>query len=562
MVLCIVCTTHEASLTEGTVPVHTVRTVHIYSILPTNLCGEEGGLVPVAGLALACHAVTSGRGVETVEDGGKLADDTVLDHIDGSGTVGAYACSLCGMSYPTCGGTHGPVLLEGTVVGKEPVGVNVGGAGVIEPVASVVVEVCGVPSGGTLVALLIIFVVVEVYTSLDGEAESEVEVGLEVTVEAVVLLFTRILVHHPVGVVVERRLENPVLGVAGEEHACHGKAGASGRIVALVAGEPAALLAVVLLIVLEVDVAGHGVEVVHGVTHSTTTDAVLGLRLHIVEVGVHRQTVEELVVLTEGEGVAVVLVVLEQTTGMRVGVADVAAHLFGTTGEANAVVGGDAEAVEVADVVGTVVAEIDVAGGADASLLENLRTGQVRTVGVGLEVELVDGSFLRQVAAVGVVGDVGGIAGVLARHLGTPAVDADATGLDEVALFVEGGGNYAGTVDILDFGSDESLVHGDVRGEVHIELAFLTLLGGNHEYTVGSTRTVECGSVGTLQDVDALDVVRVDLRKCVATFGRSRCGKVHTVDLAAAGVVHRHTVDNDEGVVVTLDGLVTAEEDF
>ena len=360
----------------------------------------------------------------------------------------------------------------------------------------------------------------------------------------------------------ERRLENPVLGVAGEEHACHGKAGASGRIVALVAGEPAALLAVVLLIVLEVDVAGHGVEVVHGVTHSTTTDAVLGLRLHIVEVGVHRQTVEELVVLTEGEGVAVVLVVLEQTTGMRVGVADVAAHLFGTTGEANAVVGGDAEAVEVADVVGTVVAEIDVAGGADASLLENLRTGQVRTVGVGLEVELVDGSFLRQVAAVGVVGDVGGIAGVLARHLGTPAVDADATGLDEVALFVEGGGNYAGTVDILDFGSDESLVHGDVRGEVHIELAFLTLLGGNHEYTVGSTRTVECGSVGTLQDVDALDVVGVDLRKGVTAFGRSRCGKVHSVYLAAAGIVHRHTVDNDEGVVVTLDGLVTAEEDF
>ena len=142
---------------------------------------------------------------------------------------------------------------------------------------------------------------------------------------------------------------------------------------------------------------------------------------------------------------------------------------------------------------------------------------------------------------------------MFARHLRAPAVDAHASGLDEVALIVEGGGGDAGAIDVLDVGRDECLVHRDVRGEADIEFAFLTLLRGDHEHTVGSARAVEGGSVGTLQDVDALNIVGVDLRESVAAFRRGRRGEVHAIYLAAARVVHRHTVNDDEGVVVTLD---------
>ena len=174
-----------------------------------------------------------------------------------------------------------------------------------------------------------------------------------------------------------RRLENPVLRIAREEHARPDFGYGAGGIVALFGRQPLALVDIVGLIVPEIHVAGHGVEVIHRVAHPTTADAVLRLRLHIVEVGIHRQAIEELVVLTEGEGVAVVLIVLEHTVGMRVGIADVASHLLRTSGEAYAVVRRHAEIEEVGNIVGTIVAQIDVAREVDAHLRENLRSRQV-----------------------------------------------------------------------------------------------------------------------------------------------------------------------------------------
>ena len=59
VVLGIVGTAYESCLPEGAIPVHTVRSIYIYGILPSNLCGEEGGLVPVARFALRRHAVAA-----------------------------------------------------------------------------------------------------------------------------------------------------------------------------------------------------------------------------------------------------------------------------------------------------------------------------------------------------------------------------------------------------------------------------------------------------------------------------------------------------------------------
>ena len=47
------------------------------------------------------------------------------------------------------------------------------------------------------------------------------------------------------------------------------------------------------------------------------------------------------------------------------------------------------------------------------------------------------------------------------------------------------------------------------------DLAFLTLLGGDEDYTVGGTCTVDGGGSGVLQYVDALDVVGVDAVQAV-----------------------------------------------
>ena len=84
-------------------------------------------------------------------------------------------------------------------------------------------------------------------------------------------------------------------------------------------------------------------------------------------------------------------------------------------------------------------------------------------------------------------------------------------------------------------------LYGNAGVEVNLNLAFLTLLGGDDDHTVGSTRTVDTGRGGILQHLDALDVVTIQ-------FVHARL-RGHTVDdVQRVVVVQRtHTTDANLG---------------
>ena len=88
----------------------------------------------------------------------------------------------------------------------------------------------------------------------------------------------------------------------------------------------------------------------------------------------------------------------------------------------------------------------------------------------------------------------------------------------------------------------------------HTETFLTTLLGRDDQGAVGCTGTVECGSGCTAEYVDRFDIVRVDAGDTITTV-------TTTVGVARreVGVVHRHTVDDHQRLVVTSDGAITAE---
>ena len=83
------------------------------------------------------------------------------------------------------------------------------------------------------------------------------------------------------------------------------------------------------------------------------------------------------------------------------------------------------------------------------------------------------------------------------------------------------------------------LVPGEVVGVGHVDLVLRTgaVLGGDEDHAPGRAATVDGGGGGVLQDGDVLDVVGVDERK-VGDF---------------------HAVDQDQRLVVAVDGTGTAE---
>ena len=89
---------------------------------------------------------------------------------------------------------------------------------------------------------------------------------------------------------------------------------------------------------------------------------------------------------------------------------------------------------------------------------------------------------------------------------------------------------------------------GEVRAHVDAFGTLGTLLGGDHDDTVGGSRSEDGSRRGVLQDSEALDVVRVD--------GGKRVG-----DSADACLGKRQTVNHDERVVVGLQRGTATDSD-
>ena len=113
------------------------------------------------------------------------------------------------------------------------------------------------------------------------------------------------------------------------------------------------------------------------------------------------------------------------------------------------------------------------------------------------------------------------------------------------------------------------LEDGDVGGEVHVDASFLAgALGGDDDDTVGGAGAVDGRRGGVLQDVDALDVIGVQVVDVSfdrqAVHHQQRAGfRIHGTDtadgeLAAVGRQARHAafqVLQEGGAVAFLDGL-------
>ena len=152
---------------------------------------------------------------------------------------------------------------------------------------------------------------------------------------------------------------------------------------------------------------------------------------------------------------------------------------------------------------------------------------------------------------------VGELVGRHIRHLLTPA-----RGRELIGSHVD-----IGTIGVLDLGENQRSLESYIGVHAHCDTTLFTAFGGNHQHTVGGSTTVQSGGVGTLQDVDALDIVGVDQRKSITTLGRTRIGertavaaprRTGTTDL----VGHRDTVDNNQRAVVTHNRFVTTQQDF
>ena len=80
-------------------------------------------------------------------------------------------------------------------------------------------------------------------------------------------------------------------------------------------------------------------------------------------------------------------------------------------------------------------------------------------------------------------------------------------------------------------------------------------LGGDEYHAVAATRAIKCRCRGAFQDVEAFDILLVDVVE----------GSTPVATAAPVGdtafVGHRHTVDNDKGLVVAKDAVVTTDGD-
>ena len=138
---------------------------------------------------------------------------------------------------------------------------------------------------------------------------------------------------------------------------------------------------------------------------------------------------------------------------------------------------------------------------------------------------------------------------ILTYHLCTPAAGCTDGEASAGALAIY----------ILVFVRIVRLAEGKVTVVFDLQLTRFTFLRCYDDGTVLRTRTVKCGSVGTFQNGDGFDVVRID-HGCGTT-------EVDTVTAPFAAhrsslaIVDRHTVDNPKRLVVTAQRGGTTEDD-
>ena len=92
---------------------------------------------------------------------------------------------------------------------------------------------------------------------------------------------------------------------------------------------------------------------------------------------------------------------------------------------------------------------------------------------------------------------------------------------------------------VVALGSTVAPAHGRAPG--HVGATLNTLLGLDHDDTIGTTSTIQCTCRGIFQDGHRLDIVRVDI---------------------ADAAIERNTINNIEWVVVGVDRAETTDADY
>ena len=88
------------------------------------------------------------------------------------------------------------------------------------------------------------------------------------------------------------------------------------------------------------------------------------------------------------------------------------------------------------------------------------------------------------------------------------------------------------------------------------------MLGGDDDHAISCFRTVEGGSIRTLEDGHAFDVVRVDIGKGVTAVGGVAAGEEGISNLGTLKIRHRDTVHDDERLVLAQNGFAASELDL
>ena len=276
-------------------------------------------------------------------------------------------------------------------------------------------------------------------------------------------------------------------------------------------------------------------------------DTVLLVAEACVDGAAHGEPLERGDVDAGTEGIAVVFLADGGALVVHITEGHVSLHAVGTAGGAEGVLVGDTDAVgELMPVGGGHLGRIPGGGALSGVPLVECQAPALEDVlpcGVGEALD--DDTVMVDVDVGGVAGDVGE-AGIVAG----PATP------DEF-LF----GGHEG--DLL-----EDLLGGECAGVVEGELAVLTTIGGDEDDTVAASCTVDGGCGGVLEDVDGLDILRVDhveadgLRDDTVDDDERAAGRetIRTTDLDGTGGTRTSVVADHDAGGLTLEGFDSIED--
>ena len=274
-------------LSEGTIPVLTIGSIKVNHIFPTNLSSEQGSLIPVGAYRSTCFTCCGSIGLKIVHEFGKSYLVAILRSCGG---ISILELGLDEVSHPSCCCRHTPCVFKCLVVRQQVVGINFRSAVQSLWIDTIRLNTSGGEGGSVSFSVVVVLGVVNAKTCLEIQTVININLTTHRSKHTVGALLGIIHTCKPVWIVLALLQVCPVLHRTIECQISGGKLVNTTILLYVcrnVLRHPCTIITIVMVaIVVHVQVAWRCVHVVHRVHHRTTTRAVVGNGLDIVDSGI------------------------------------------------------------------------------------------------------------------------------------------------------------------------------------------------------------------------------------------------------------------------------------